>query len=513
MCPAIKDTQKIAPNEIFPCYILHADSPAQQVTVMSRHSGNNATLLQIEEELETEDRDMILFACREVTCQTNIRELLSEINGMGCQGIAEVLYLVKRFDLLKKYLKMTKTEAEQLIKKQRRIISEYSYLMVDINGQLDEEDLQSLVFLLKPQLRNAGHIGKTFLCFLTDLEKNNLISPENLDLLEQSFQTIHRIDLKNKIRKYKQKGHTGNVTHYISGFAVPSSVPVNQVSSSFKPYIHNGHKDSIPVQESSSFIQPVQTRYGPAAAKAPQSQAEANDDRYPVKANPMGFCLIIDCVGNDSEMLGSLFRGMNFVVNIQMYTTIQDVKKILQDIANMEQHRHYSIFICILISRGDTDSLFFTDGNSSGFLLENIRNLFTGMSCPNLVGKPKLFFIQNYLTDNCEIGQGGGLVEADGSPCSETGQGRRQSYVNMPNEADIFWSHHKTSERQLQRLSGSPSLYLKTLNDLLSKELKRKYQDILEIHTELNRILCSKQMGCPVLLKHTLTKKLFIYPV
>nr|DBA20058.1 TPA: hypothetical protein GDO54_015799 [Pyxicephalus adspersus] len=426
---------------------------------MSRHSGNNATLLQIEEELETEDRDMILFACREVTCQTNIRELLSEINGMGCQGIAEVLYLVKRFDLLKKYLKMTKTEAEQLIKKQRRIISEYSYLMVDINGQLDEEDLQSLVFLLKPQLRNAGHIGKTFLCFLTDLEKNNLISPENLDLLEQSFQTIHRIDLKNKIRKYKQK-------------------------------------DSIPVQESSSFI-----------------QAEANDDRYPVKANPMGFCLIIDCVGNDSEMLGSLFRGMNFVVNIQMYTTIQDVKKILQDIANMEQHRHYSIFICILISRGDTDSLFFTDGNSSGFLLENIRNLFTGMSCPNLVGKPKLFFIQNYLTDNCEIGQGGGLVEADGSPCSETGQGRRQSYVNMPNEADIFWSHHKTSERQLQRLSGSPSLYLKTLNDLLSKELKRKYQDILEIHTELNRILCSKQMGCPVLLKHTLTKKLFIYPV
>lgn len=39
-----------------------------------------------------------------------------------------------------------------------------------------------------------------------ELEKLNLVAPDELDLLERCLKTIHRIDLKTKIQKYKQSG-------------------------------------------------------------------------------------------------------------------------------------------------------------------------------------------------------------------------------------------------------------------------------------------------------------------
>lgn len=39
-----------------------------------------------------------------------------------------------------------------------------------------------------------------------DLEKLNLVAPDQLDLLEKCLKNIHRIDLKTKIQKYKQSG-------------------------------------------------------------------------------------------------------------------------------------------------------------------------------------------------------------------------------------------------------------------------------------------------------------------
>lgn len=41
---------------------------------------------------------------------------------------------------------------------------------------------------------------------MIDLEKLNLVAPNQLDLIEECFQSIHRIDLIKKIKKYKQEG-------------------------------------------------------------------------------------------------------------------------------------------------------------------------------------------------------------------------------------------------------------------------------------------------------------------
>ncbi|KAK9410862.1 CASP8 and FADD-like apoptosis regulator [Crotalus adamanteus] len=44
---------------------------------------------------------------------------------------------------------------------------------------------------------------QSFLAIITDLEKLDLISPMHLDLIENCFLTIHRRDLAKKIQKYK----------------------------------------------------------------------------------------------------------------------------------------------------------------------------------------------------------------------------------------------------------------------------------------------------------------------
>lgn len=39
-----------------------------------------------------------------------------------------------------------------------------------------------------------------------EMEKLNLVAPDQLELLEKCLKNIHRIDLKTKIQKYKQSG-------------------------------------------------------------------------------------------------------------------------------------------------------------------------------------------------------------------------------------------------------------------------------------------------------------------
>lgn len=42
---------------------------------------------------------------------------------------------------------------------------------------------------------------------MIDLEKLNLVAPNQLDLIENCFRNIHRIDLIRKIQKYKHEGN------------------------------------------------------------------------------------------------------------------------------------------------------------------------------------------------------------------------------------------------------------------------------------------------------------------
>ncbi|XP_012510594.1 PREDICTED: CASP8 and FADD-like apoptosis regulator [Propithecus coquereli] len=139
---------------------------------------------QVEEALDKDEKEMLLFLCRDVATDVvppNVRELLdilSERGKLSAPGLAELLYRVRRFDLLKRILKTDKAAVESLLLRRPHLISDYSFL-----------DL------------------------VVELEKLNLVAPDQLDLLEKCLKNIHRIDLKTKIQKYKQSAQEAGTSY------------------------------------------------------------------------------------------------------------------------------------------------------------------------------------------------------------------------------------------------------------------------------------------------------------
>lgn len=167
---------------------------------------------QIEQELDKEEEEMMVFLCRDLApdlATANLRELLVSLNErekLSFFGLSELLYRVKRFDLLRRILKTEKATVEANLARGVRIVPDYRVLMVEINENLEKEEVRSLVFLLRdyaPRMKMAK--DKSFLALVIDLEKLNLVAPNQLDLIEKCFQNIHRIDMIKKIQKYKHE--------------------------------------------------------------------------------------------------------------------------------------------------------------------------------------------------------------------------------------------------------------------------------------------------------------------
>lgn len=138
-------------------------------------------------------------------------------------SLAELLYRVRRFDLLKRILKMDRRTVEAQLLRHPHLISDYRVLMMEIGEGLDKSDVSSLIFLMRDHIsRSKMAKDKSFLDLVIELEKLNLVAPDHLDLLEKCLRNIHRIDLKTKIQKYKQSAQ-GAETNYVN--ALQASLP------------------------------------------------------------------------------------------------------------------------------------------------------------------------------------------------------------------------------------------------------------------------------------------------
>ncbi|XP_075368478.1 CASP8 and FADD-like apoptosis regulator isoform X3 [Mycteria americana] len=424
---------------------------------------------QIEQELDKEEEEMMVFLCRDLApdlATADLRELLVALNErekLSFLGLSELLYRVKRFDLLRRILKTEKATVEANLARSLRIVPDYRVLMVEINENLEKEEVSSLVFLLRdyaPRMKMAK--DKSFLALVIDLEKLNLVAPNQLDLIENCFQNIHRIDLIRKIQKYK----------------------------------HEAEPVHMSIQES-----------GPVSHKV-------FDDQYRMQSQPLGICLIIDCIGNDTDVLEETFRSLGYDIHCHRYLNMNTMNQTLLEVARLQKHRNCDSFICILVSRGSPQSIFCTDHTFSGFPLERIKKYFTADSCPELLGKPKLFFIQSYIVPENEQ-EYTSLLEVDGNDEKIIANAKIPWKVTIPQVADIFWSQCKVDVSTLEKSPSSSSYYLRCLAELLRNPHKRKLS-ILDIHTELNRKVyewnktTDPSQQYSLLLQHTLRKKLFL---
>ncbi|XP_039351068.1 LOW QUALITY PROTEIN: CASP8 and FADD-like apoptosis regulator [Mauremys reevesii] len=500
-----------------------ADKLKGQHLVMTKCQVPAALIHQIEQELDEDEKEMMFFLCRDLVpdlSNTDIRELLGALNEKGklLLGLSELLYRVRRFDLLRRALRTERTAVETDLARYPRMVSDYRVLMVEINEELDKKEVGSLTFLLKdyvPRMKMAK--DKSFLAVVSDLEKLNLVAPNQLDLIEDCLQNIHRIDLKKKIQRYKcaALSNSGSQPMYIN--ALQASLPnLTLIDPPYSSGIQNVNKERSLSGQHAIQTEPVHTSVQESGATSSQVNKKVYDDRYRMQSWPLGICLIIDCIGNDTDILEDTFKALGFEVHCYQYLSVDTMNQTFHEVARLQKHRDYDSFICILVSRGSPQSIFCTDQTFPGYPLDRVKKFFTGDSCPELLGKPKLFFIQSYIVP-ADQQETTSLLEVDGNEQKITANTRRPRNCSIPPVADIFWSQCKVDVSVLERSPSSPSHYLRCLAELLCNPHKRKLP-LLDIHIELNNRVydCNRtsdpQQQYSLLLQHTLRKKLFLFP-
>ncbi|KAH0511665.1 CASP8 and FADD-like apoptosis regulator [Microtus ochrogaster] len=435
---------------------------------------------QVEESLDDEEKETMLFLCRDVAenlAPPNVRELLgtlSERGQLSLATLAELLYRVRRFDLLKKILKTDKAAVEAHLRRNPHLVSDYRVLMMEIGENLDKSDVSSLIFLMRDYTgRGKGAKDKSFLDLVIELEKLNLVAADQLNLLEKSLKSIHRIDLKTKIQKYAQSGQ-GAGSNYVN--SLQASLP------------------NLSIKEPS------------------YNSRHIHEESYRMQSKPLGICLIIDCIGNDIEYLRRTFTSLGYHVHPFLFPSAEEIIKILHRFAGLPQHRDYDSFACVLVSRGVSQRMMGVDQAPTGFSLDHVKSIFMGDACSPLRGKPKLFFIQSYEVLSSQLEDSS--LEVDG-PAVRSLDSKTLSPgpCMVHREADIFWSLCTADVSQVEQPTSSSSVYLQNLSRQLEQERKRP---LVDLHVELmdkvyawNSRVSSKEKYY-LSLQHTLRKKLVL---
>ncbi|XP_068924866.1 CASP8 and FADD-like apoptosis regulator isoform X2 [Petaurus breviceps papuanus] len=482
---------------------------------MTVYKTSAQVIYQIEEELDEDEKEVIVFLCRDLApdlvTKLDLRDLLCTLNEKGKlspAGLAELLYRVRRFDLLKKIMKTDRSSVEASLVKYPQLVSEYRVLMTQLSEDMDKSEVTSFSFLLRDYMGGGKtHKNKSFLDIVIDLEKINLISPDKLDLLEKCLMSIHRIDLKKKIQKYKQSALGAS---YVNG--IQASLPsAGWMNSGYELGLKNGmSKEERPICGQHGISKPVKISIQESEKSLPQVPTE----EYRLKSQPLGLCLIIDCIGNDADALKDTFISLGFEVQYSKHLSTEEIHQTLFQVACLSKHQDYDIFVCILISRSDSENIYGIDQPCSGIPLHQIRKFFTGDACPLLLGKPKLFFIQSYVVPE-DHKESNSLLEVDGKMPYNGWRPRSSTGPLLHHEADIFWSLCKVNVSVLERSPSPPSIYLRSLSQLLHHPEERRCS-LLNLHIDLNNRIYdwNSRVGpeeqYSIVSEHTLRKSIFL---
>ncbi|KAG1949815.1 CASP8 and FADD-like apoptosis regulator a [Pimephales promelas] len=413
--------------------------------------------------------------------------------------LMELMFRMKRFDVLKKVFGTNRQQVERILQ-EGRALSDYRVLMADMNENLDKEELQSLIFLLNsilPKERMAR--ATSFLDVVVELEKLDEVSCDKLELLEHCLKNLKRMDLVKRIQAYQKRGQN-----------VQCAVPKVQNSFKFTP---GKCQSSVKQVRRSQCCSQEFKNLKLSVPETGTQQQQAFVKEYQINPEQRGLCVIIDCVGFDGEMLNQTFERLGFSVIFHSLLGLKETWKVLEDLTRNRSIQKVNRFVCCLISRGTDTHLLATDSNGLGIRLEDLRQLFSPNQCPSLGGKPKLFFTQIYWTTEAPPtpSMDDEYLETDGPKCHSARQCADKRTV--PVSADVLWSVC-TAEAKLLEDSAHQSIYLHALHTALLRGHERK-SPLLDIMTEVNRNVFSHNQQNPdkkyhLQLSHTLRDTLHL---
>uniref|UniRef100_A0A4W4EPZ7 CASP8 and FADD-like apoptosis regulator n=1 Tax=Electrophorus electricus TaxID=8005 RepID=A0A4W4EPZ7_ELEEL len=267
--------------------------------------------------------------------------------------LMELLFQLKRFDILKRVLGTSKQEVEQRLR-DGGFLSKYRVLMMELGENLDAEELNSFIFLIRSTVpKGILDRAKSFLDVVVELEKLDEVSCENLGLVEECLTNIRRVDLAKRC--------------YLK----------------LVLYVCQG-----------------------------------TGDDYNINCELRGLCVIIDCIGCDGVLLKHTFEQLGFQVFLHTMLTVEEMHSVLRTVSQQRDLQWAAAFICCLLSRSSDTHLLATDPCGPGLLLTGLLQLFSPVQCPLLRGKPKLFFTQSYIVAGNQSGQGHNdqYLETDAMP-------------------------------------------------------------------------------------------------
>uniref|UniRef100_A0A2K5I709 Caspase-8 n=1 Tax=Colobus angolensis palliatus TaxID=336983 RepID=A0A2K5I709_COLAP len=237
------------------------------------------------------------------------------------------------------------------------------------------------------------------------------------------------------------------------------------------------------------------------------SESQTLDKVYQMKSKPRGYCLIInnydftkarekvpklhsirDRNGThlDAEALTATFEELHFEIKHHNDCTVEKIYKILKTYQLMD-HSNKDCFICCILSHGDKGIIYGTDGQEAP--IYELTSQFTGLKCPSLAGKPKVFFIQACQGDNYQKGI---PVETDSEeqPYLEMDLSSPQTRY-IPDEADFLLGMATVNNCVSYRNPAEGTWYIQSLCQSLRERCPRG-DDILTILTEVNYEVSNK---------------------
>ncbi|XP_035264664.1 CASP8 and FADD-like apoptosis regulator isoform X1 [Anguilla anguilla] len=466
------------------------------------------TINEIAEELTSDECKRLFYLCGSLDTDKgldNVRGMLKSVmnrNEADHMFLPELMFRIRRYDILKKILHTNKKEVERILGNGCHV-SEYRVLMTDISEALGEDDLQSLIFLLNGTLpKGRTEKSTSFLDVVVELEKLGEVSCENVELIERCLRRVHRVDLAKKIQRYQAGGQSSlagiNVCRPAVRHQCANDMPA--MTSFVSPGLHNTWQ-CMPKPQAAENMQFSVPETG-------WHYSQSSPEVYRMWADPRGTCVIIDCVGSDGDMLEQTFSQLHFRVVLCKWPSVEEVRSTLMEVSRRGDLQGDDAFVCCIVSRATSTHLLATELEGPGLRFDAVRRLFSTEACLGLAGKPKLFFIQSYSVAGLQSQRGHGDedLETDWPVTACAAE-------SVPTDADIFWSLCRTSEWQLQ-YSGHRSVYLRALSAALLKGQERKLS-LLDVHTEVNAIIYERPQSNPgeaysISLQHTLRKTLFI---
>lgn len=253
---------------------------------------------------------------------------------------------------------------------------------------------------------------------------------------------------------------------------------------------------------------------------------------YSMKCKPHGWCLIVNNVdfehlsrrgGSDldAKKLEGLFTQLQYKVKMFRNQTSKQLKETLSQFAKLDDHRAADSMVVCLLSHGLEGQIYGVDGVLVS--IPDLLALFNGYMAKDLVGKPKLFFIQ--ACRGSDFDHGADIT--DGAHVKKTTEQLLNSAVptdkvetfvkpeNIPAEADLLVAYSTVPGYVSWSNLQKGSWFVQAIVDVFSTYAHK--EDVVSMLIRVNRKVATefesfnrkKQMPAPVVM---LTKKVFFFP-